>query len=213
MTSGSILVGRPTLVDTVFSRHLVTDAVLVLAGAALTVLLTQLVIPMWPGPVTGASLAALLVGVTLGMTRAVLALGLYLALALAGLPILSGGASGSLLELPSGGYLIGLVFAAAVVGWLAQRRWDRRWRHSVLAVLAGTAVVYAFSLPWRYFSLTRLGPAVWNGELGFDSALAATIGTGLLPFLVGDLVSALLAVLLISAAWRLVRTLSEENFG
>jgi biotin transporter BioY len=50
-------------------------------------------------------------------------------------------------------------------------------------------------------------------ELGFDSVLAATIGTGLLPFLIGDAVKALLAVLLISAAWRLVRTLSEETPG
>lgn len=213
MISGSILVGGPTLADAVFSRHLVTDAVLVLAGSAFTVLATQLVIPMWPVPVTGATLAALLVGATLGMTRAALALSVYLALGLAGLPIFAGGASGSLLELQSGGYLIGLVFAAAVVGWLAQRRWDRRWRRSVLTVLPGIAVIYAFSLPWRYFSLTRLGPAVWNGELGFDSVLAATIGTGLLPFLVGDAVTALLAVLLISAAWRLVRTLSEGNPG
>lgn len=213
MTSGSILIGRPTLADTVFSRHLVTDAVLVLAGTALTVLLTQLVIPMWPVPVTGQTLAALLVGVTLGMARAALALGLYLALGLAGLPIFAGGASGSLLDLPSGGHLIGLVFAAAVVGWLAQRRWDRRWGRSVLTVVAGTAVVYAFGLPWLYVSLARLGPAVWNVELGFDSVLAATIGTGLLPFLIGDAVKALLAVLLISAAWRLVRTLSEETPG
>ncbi|MGK2855244.1 MAG: biotin transporter BioY, partial [Microbacteriaceae bacterium] len=106
-----------------------------------------------------------------------------------------------------------LVFAAAVVGWLAQRRWDRRWGRSVLTVVAGTAVVYAFGLPWLYFSLARLGPAAWNVELGFDSVLAATIGTGLLPFLIGDAVKALLAVLLIAAAWRLVRTLSEEPPG
>src|SRR5690554_2196291 len=90
----SVNVGRPTIIDRYFERGLVSDAFLILAGAALTALLAQAAIPLWSASATGQSLGVLLVGVGLGAVRGALSIVLYLFLAAAGLPVLARGLSG-----------------------------------------------------------------------------------------------------------------------
>jgi biotin transport system substrate-specific component len=179
-----------------------TDAALVVAGTALTALAAQIAIPFWPVPLTGQTFAVLLVGTALGPLRGALSMTLYLILGVAGLPIFSGGASGSLFALTSGGYIVGFIAAAIVVGWLARLAWDRKALRMLVSFLAGSVVIYAFGLPWLYFSLNNLGPAVWHDALGYDTVLGATLGAGLVPFLLGDLVKALLAAALVPLVWK-----------
>ncbi|HSL37554.1 MAG TPA: biotin transporter BioY, partial [Arthrobacter sp.] len=70
-------------------------------------------------PITVQTLAVMLTGLALGPGRAFAAVGLYVLLGLAGLPIFSGGRSGlGVLAGPSAGYIIGFVFAATAAGWL-----------------------------------------------------------------------------------------------
>jgi biotin transport system substrate-specific component len=149
----------------------------------------------------------LLVGTTLGPLRGALSMALYLLMGVLGLPVFADGGSGSLFAFTSGGFIIGFIAAAALVGWLAQREWDRRFVGTLVSFLAGSAVTYVFGLPWLYYSLANLGPAVWSDVLGYDSVLAATVGAGVLPFLIGDLLKALLAGALLPIAWRGVRRL------
>jgi biotin transport system substrate-specific component len=203
--------GRPTLADRIFSRSLAIDVVLIAAGAALTAIAAQAVVPLWPVPMTLQTFAVLLVGTTLGPVRGALSMGLYLLIGILGLPVFADGASGSLFALTSGGFIIGFIVAAALVGWLAQREWDRRFVGTLVSFLAGSAVMYLFGLPWLYSSLANLGPAVWQDYLGYDSVLAATIGAGVLPFLLGDLLKALLAGALLPIAWRGVNRLQREK--
>lgn len=203
----SISLGAPVLADAlprpraVASRRVV-DALLVAAGAGLVALCAQVIIPFWPVPLTMQTFAVLVVGTTLGAARGAIALSLYLVLGVIGLPIFSGGASGSLFAMTSGGYIVGFVAAAALVGWLARRSWDRRVVGAFVAFVAGSAVIYAFGLVWLGFSLDRLGAAVWGDAMGYDSVVAATLGAGLYPFLVGDLVKALLAAAVLPLAWK-----------
>lgn len=186
------------------------DAVLVLAGAALVTLLAQLAIPMWPVPITGQTFAVLLVGAGLGAVRGASSLVLYAALGLLGLPVAAPQPDGShltgtaLFAAPSFGYIVGFVFAAAVVGWLAQRRWDRRVPKAVIAFAAGSVTIYAFGLPWLAVVLSNLG--VPSGDL-----LSATLANGLVPFLIGDLVKAVLAGLLLPLVWRGVRAVDARK--
>ncbi len=187
------------------------DAVLVVTGAALVALSAQLTVPFWPVPLTAQTFAVLLVGTALGPVRGASALALYVVVGVLGLPVFAGGAHGSLLALPSGGYLVGFVVASALVGLLARRAWDRRPTGMLGAFLAGTAAIYAVGLPWLYLSLQQLGAGVWHGAMGFDTLLGATLGTGLLPFLLGDLVKAILAALLVPLAWRGVRALDARG--
>ena len=202
MSNLTLAFGRQTLADRIFSRRLAIDIVLIASGAALTAISAQIVVPLWPVPMTLQTFAVLLVGTTLGPLRGVLSMGLYLAVGVLGLPVFAEAKSGSLFSLTSGGFIIGFILAAALVGWLAQREWDRKVVGTLVSFLAGTLVIYAIGLPWLYVSLANLGAGVWHDYLGFNSVLAATVGAGVLPFLIGDVLKALLAAALLPLAWR-----------
>jgi biotin transport system substrate-specific component len=201
----TLAVGRPTLADRIFSRHLATDLVLIAAGAALTSIAAQIAIPMWPVPITGQTFAVLLVGSVLGWARGALSMSLYLVLGVVGLPVFTDGASGSLLALSSGGYIVGFIVAAAFVGWLAQREWDHRILRTVLAFVGGSAIMYLFGLPWLFAWTGTLDAATLVKFFGTTDRFSITITAGLLPFLVGDALKAVAAGLILPATWHLVR--------
>ncbi|MCS7251828.1 MAG: biotin transporter BioY, partial [Thermoflexus sp.] len=132
-------------------RQLLTDAMLILGGSLFTALMAQISIPLpfTPVPITGQTLAVLLVGAALGSRRGALSIATYVLEGALGLPVFAGGTAGiSRLQGPTGGYLIGFVAAALITGWLAERGWDRRPLSTALAMLAGNAVIYLFGLPW-----------------------------------------------------------------
>jgi biotin transport system substrate-specific component len=197
LSTVTLAVGRPTLADRIVSRSLATDLVLIAAGAALTAVAAQVAVPLWPVPITGQTLAVLLVGVTLGAVRGALSLTLYAVLGIVGLPVFSEQSSGwSVVAGPTGGYIIGFVFAAAFTGWLAQREWDRRPAWAFLAFLAGSVIPFAFGLPWLAAAL---------GNLGLDNDLNAVLTAGLYPFIIGGVIKAALGAGIISLAWLGVR--------
>jgi biotin transport system substrate-specific component len=184
---------RLVLADRVMPRHLVTDVTLIVLGAAVTGALAQVSIPLVPVPITGQTLAVLLVGATLGTVRGGLSLLAYAAAGLAGLPVfapeddgshLVGGAA---LASPSFGYIIGFIFAAAFVGWLSERQWDRKVLKAIATFLGGTLIVFAFGLPWL----------AWSLGIGVD----LTLEYGLYPFIVGGAIKALIAALVLPLAW------------
>lgn len=189
----SLAASPRTLADAALPRSgALRDALLVLSGSLVVALGAQVAIPLpfTPVPLTGQTYAALLVGAALGARRGVLALLLYLAEGALGLPVFAGGAAGlARLGGPTGGYLAGLVLAALLVGWFADRGWDRRPLPCLLAMIAGSVAIYACGVPW--LALT----------VGADRAVAA----GLLPFLPGDALKLALAALSLPLAWRLVR--------
>jgi biotin transport system substrate-specific component len=146
-----------------------------------------------PVPITGQTLAVLLVGGALGLELGVAAVLLYLAQGAIGLPFFAGGESGvSLLGAASatGGYLWGFVAAAAVVGWLSRRGWDRSIRSSIAAMFLGEVVLYAIGVPWLVAAL--------------DVPLEKGLELGLYPFVIGDTIKLLVAAGVLPAAWRLV---------
>ena len=202
MSNLTLAAGRPTLADRFFARSIVTDTILVVAGAALTAGAAQLAIPMWPVPITGQTFAVLFAGTVLGATRGGISLGLYALLGLVGLPVYSGSASGwSVLAGPTGGYIIGFVLAAILTGWLAQRQWDRRFVGTLVSFLAGSFVIYAVALPWLAFSL---------GRLGAPSDLSSVLRGGLYPFILGDTVKALIAAALVPLVWKVTKPRSKS---
>ncbi|MCU1527289.1 MAG: hypothetical protein JWP75_1052 [Frondihabitans sp.] len=186
------------------------DAALIISGAALVAGLAQASIPMFPVPITGQTLGVLLVGLTLGMRRGGLALLLYGVVALAGAPILAGGAGGlASFGSPSFGFVIGFIPAAALAGWLAEKRWDRTVLKTLAAGSAASVVPFLVGVPWLYASLDRLGPTVWQGEMGAHSVLEAAIAGGVTPFLLGGLVKAAIAAIVLPAAWQSVRRIDK----
>ncbi|MEV8086274.1 biotin transporter BioY [Streptomyces nigra] len=168
----------------------VRDIALVAGGAALTGLAAQISVPVpgSPVPVTGQTLAVLLVGTALGAGRGFLSLALYALAGMAGVPWFAQGTSGA--TAPSFGYILGMILAATVVGALARRGADRTALRTVGAMLLGEAIIYAIGVPYL--------------ALATGMSASAAIAAGLVPFLVGDAVKAALAMGALPTAWKLL---------
>ena len=192
----SSLVSRPhtTLADMLSPRQQrswLLDAVLVVLFSAFVALTAQVEIPLWPVPLTLQTLGVLFTGAVLGSRRGALALLLYLTEGALGLPVFAGGASGVGYMLgPTGGYLVGFVVAAGVVGWLAQRGWDRRLVWAAVAMVIGNVIIYACGVAWL---------AVFLGDLW------GALVKGMLLFVVGDLIKIAVAALTLPGGWKLAR--------
>jgi len=187
----------PVLADAVLPasegyRRLLQDVALVIGACLLTALLAQVKIPLGftPVPITGQTFAVLVVGATLGSRRGAAAMLLYL-VAGTWLPFYAGGASGFVFSIASGGYIIGFIPAAFVVGWLSEQGWDRRPR-VLLSMLAGNVVLYVPGLLW----LATFAPA--------ETRWTTTMEWGLYPFIIGDAIKLVAASLLLPVAWEAV---------
>lgn len=184
---------RLVLADRVFPRNLVMDIVLVVAGASLVTILAQLTIPLPLVPITGQTLAVLLVGSTLGWARGGLSMVLYALLGLIGIPVFAPNSDGSHTAGPgvifgaTGGYIVGFILSAVLVGWLAERQWDRKFLKALATFAAGTLSVFVIGLPWLAVV----------AHLDF----ASTLNYGLVPFLIPGAIKALIAAGLLPLAW------------
>jgi biotin transport system substrate-specific component len=177
-----------------------TDAVLVLAGTGLVAGAAQISfsLPFTPVPITGQTFAVVLVGASLGTIRGVASLVLYLWLGVAGAPIYADHAHGwSVVTSASGGYIVGFVLAAAVTGFLAERRWDRTISSSISSMLTGNVIIYLVALPWLSVVL--------------DTNLEKTLEYGLYPFVPGDIFKLYVAAALLPGAWKLVERIKRAR--
>jgi len=198
LSTAGTLPRHPVLADAIPGAR-VRDAVLVAGGALFTALLAQVAfnIPPSPVPVTGQTLAVGLVGATLGMRRGAAALALYAVLGLF-LPFYADGETGpSVIWGASGGYIIGFIFAAAAVGWLAERGADRRVVATFAAFVVGQLIVFAFGLA---------GLKIAVGE-----SLSWTVHNGFVIFIVGGIIKAIVGALVLPSAWRLVRRVERRD--
>jgi biotin transport system substrate-specific component len=180
------------------ARAFALDAGLVIAGAAVVALLAQVEIPLWPVPITGQTLAVIVVGAALGAWRGAAALTTYMLAGLAGLPVFAG-FTGTIAAVakPSFGFVIGFIFAAFLAGWFAQRAWDRRPVLAFAGFAAASVVPFLFGIPYMAFIL--------NVTLGLELSFVEILQAGLFPFIIGGLVKAALAAAIIPGAWALVR--------
>ncbi|WP_234555188.1 biotin transporter BioY [Thermus caliditerrae] len=180
-------------------RTLARDLALALAGSLLVALAARISIPLpfTPVPLTGQTLAVLLVGAALGSRLGFLALLAYLAEGALGLPVFAGGTGGLAKILgPTGGFLLAFPLAAGLVGLLVERfGLDRSFLGTLAAMLAGNALLYLVGLPWL---------AAWLMGAGKFGGTGTLLAMGLLPFIPGDVVKAVAAALLLPRAWRLL---------
>jgi biotin transport system substrate-specific component len=142
-------------------------------------------LPFTPVPITGQTLGVLLAGALLGSRHGTAVVATYVAQGLIGLPVFAGwkGGVASLLG-PTGGYILGFIPAAFVTGYLLERCFHRNWCATLVALIAGNALIYAFGLPWLAFFV------------GWDKVLQI----GFLPFVPGDL----LKLIMVAFIFRLL---------
>jgi biotin transport system substrate-specific component len=189
---------------TVFPRSTVlTQGLFVMAGVAFIALLAQIAIPVpgSPVPVTGQTLAVLLIGTTYGARLGVLTFATYLLAGVAGAPIFAPSATSAnhgidRLVGATGGYLVGMLIASLVLGYLADRKADQKFRTSFPALLLGDAIIFTFGLLWLQQTL--------------DLSWAKTIAAGFTPFILGEAIKIAITATSLPLVWRRIsRTLNK----
>lgn len=174
-------------------RSGVVTVLLIVTAAALTALAAQwrIHLPFTPVPITGQTFAVLLTGAALGWKLGAGGQLLYLGVGAVGAPVFSDQSGGmEVVTGATGGYLIGFVFAAALVGWMAEHRQDRSFSTMFTAFIVGSAVIYLFGVTGLMISA--------------DMSVSTAVEAGLAPFLMGDLVKAAAAGIILPGAWKLL---------
>jgi biotin transport system substrate-specific component len=148
--------------------------------SALTAVSAWITIPLFPVPITLQTFFVVLSGGVLGAYFGALAMAVYLLIGFIGLPVFSRGQSGlGVLAGPTGGYLIGFVLCAIVVGLIVKMRKGPGFLWYLLAMAAGTLAIYACGI-------ARLSLVL---HMPLDTAFIV----GVLPFVPGDMVKAIVA--------------------
>lgn len=181
-----------TIIDNVISRSRVSDVALVLAGVLLTALAAQVQIPAVPVPFTLQTLAVLVIGATYGASRGAITMGVYALVGVLGFPVFAGGASGfSVILGATGGFLLGFIFAAALIGRLAELNWSSDALRMFVSYVLGSVVIYAIGVPVLAMS-----------AFASDVVAAATY---MMPYLIWDAVKAVIAAALLPTAWVVIK--------
>jgi biotin transport system substrate-specific component len=159
--------------------------VCLIAGFSLVIAVSAQVsipLPFTPVPITLQTFAVVLTGALLGSRRGAAAIMVYLAEGIAGLPVFSLGRAGfSHLLGPTGGYLVGFVAAAWLVGSLVERRLASTILGALMVLVVGHLVPYVTGVAWLSVSL------------GISKALLL----GFTPFLIGDALKVVASVVII----------------
>jgi biotin transport system substrate-specific component len=181
---------------TVFPRSsALTQALFVVGGIGFIALLAQISIPVpgSPVPVTGQTLAVLLIGTTYGARLGFITFASYLLAGIAGAPIFAHSATSAnhgiaRLTGATGGYLVGMLVASLLLGYLADRKADQKFKTSFPALLLGDLVIFTFGLTWLHASL--------------DMTWAQTFKAGFTPFILGEALKIAITATSLPLVWR-----------
>lgn len=178
---------------TVFPRSTaLTHATFIVGGTLFIAALAQIAIPVpgSPVPVTGQTLAVYLIGTTYGARLGFATFSTYLLAGIAGAPVFAPAATQGLARLTgaTGGYLIGMLIAVLVLGALADRKADQKFKTSFPALIFGSVIVFTFGLLWLSVSLNL----TW----------AQTISAGLIPFIFGEVIKIAITATSLPLIWR-----------
>jgi biotin transport system substrate-specific component len=194
MSSHSL--NHTTLVNSLWEdKSILRNLLLVVAGSVLLIVSAKIKIPFYPVPLSMQTFVVLMIGMVYGWKLGAATVLLYLIEGAFGLPVFSGtperGIGIAYMVGPTGGYLLGFLFAAALAGWLAERGWGHNFLSTFGAMVLGNLIIYSLGLLW-------LGTVI-----GWDKPVLAY---GLTPFVLGDLLKIVAATLLLPLAWEKFKT-------
>jgi biotin transport system substrate-specific component len=179
-------------------RGIVFDFLIIICGSLLVGISAKIrvYLPFTPVPVTGQTFVVLMLGALFGSYRGALTMLAYLLEGVLGLPVFTSVTGAAALFGPTGGYLVGFIVAAYIVGRLAEMGWDRRVLTTVAAMLIGDAVLLAFGFVWLTLLLADV-----------KTAFIA----GVVVFLPGDILKITLAAAILPVSWKLMKRLGDKN--
>lgn len=169
------------------NRTLVNELLKVVFASMIMAVSARIYIPLPFVPITGQTLGLTIIALSLGRKTALAAMLLYMAEGIMGLPVFSGARFGlPVIFGPTGGYMIGFVPAAYIMGYFSDRGCLESFAKTALAAFSGMFVIFAFGL----VHLSMFIPA------------NRLMQVGLLPFIPGGIVKSLLATLIVPSFYR-----------
>ena len=174
---------------------------LVIGGSIVLTIAAKVKVPFYPVPITLQTLAILAMAATYGSRLAVVTVLAYLAQGAAGLPVFTNTppdvAGLAYFGGPTGGFLLGFVAMAWIVGEAADRGWGRSFPKLMAAMLVGATVNMVIGFAWlAWFAAVSSGTGI---------GMAAAFSVGVAPFLLGEALKIVLASAAVPAIWRLFR--------
>ena len=183
-----------TLRGALITRSTVTTKIaLVVGGVTFLWVMAQISVPVpgSPVPVTGQTLGALLLGSAYGASLGFTTFASYLIVGFLGAPVFASGAHGlSRITGATGGYLVGMLIASLITGYLAGRKWDQKVLTVIPTMLIGDVIIFTAGLFWLHHSIH----ANW----------ATTFKLGLTPFVLGEVIKIAIASTAMPTLWRFV---------
>ena len=186
----------PTLADALWPARLegefVRNATLLVFGFCLLTLSAKIQVPFWPVPMTMQTFVVLVIGMAYGWRLGGATVLAYLIAGASGLPVFAGTPERGIGLLymmgPTGGFLLGFLVAATVVGFLAERGWDRSFLGTGVAMIIGHAII------------TFLGVVWLANAFGVPKA----IEVGFMPFLAASALKTVLGIACMPLVWKLI---------
>jgi biotin transport system substrate-specific component len=181
-----------TLINSLLSTYEIKthykNIALILFGTLLLAVSSKIQVPFWPVPMTMQTFIVFIIGMSFGWKLAFSTLIAYLVEGALGLPVFAKG--GGLLYLmgPTAGYLYGMTIAAGVIGFFAERGYNKSYIKSLISLMIGTIIIFV------------LGVGYLGSVIGYDKALAG----GLYPFIPSEFFKIGLAVILIPSITRYI---------
>lgn len=188
---GSLLTLGATLWPVSAKAGVIRSLILALIGTALLAISAKIQVPFYPVPITMQSFVVLVLGAACGWRLGAATIALYLVEGLVfNIPVFALPTAGpAYLASPTIGYLFSYLPAAALVGYLAEKGWDRSVSKALLMMAAGAGLILTIGAGWLAY------------RIGVDKALTF----GVMPFLAGDALKLGLAAATLPLAWKLVR--------
>ena len=204
MTMQSHVPARAALAETLLpegAARIISAILLVVAGTMVLAIAAKIKVPFYPVPMTLQTLAVLGIAATYGSRLAVITVLAYLAEGAFGLPVFTNTppavAGPAYFMGPTGGFLLGFVVMAGIVGAAADRGWSRSFPKLFATMIVADVVMLALGFAWLAWFATLSSGATGLG-------VAAAFSGGVAPFLLGDLLKIALAAAAVPAVWRLI---------
>lgn len=175
---------------------LVSNMAIVLFGTLFLAICAKIQVPVWPVPVTLQGFAVAVIAAAFGLRIGVATVALYLAEGAAGLPVFATGGGAAYFAGPTGGFLIGFLAMAAIIGHAADRGASGRPLALIGAMLVGNIALLLFGFVWL---VALAGSAKWIDQ---DNVVASAFAGAIQPFVLWDALKMALAGLTVAGLWQ-----------
>ncbi|MCD7059349.1 biotin transporter BioY [Pelagibacterium xiamenense] len=178
----------------------ITAIAVAFLGSILLTIAAKVSVPVWPVPVSLQSMAVAVIAAAFGLRIGAATVTLYLAQGLAGLPVFAGAYAGPAYVMgPTGGFLVGFLVMAVIIGYLADRGAARNVVSAFAAMMLGAAALFAFGFTWL---LALSGQAGWIDQ---SNVLMSAYKGAVEPFILWDTLKMAFAALTVVGGWALVK--------